>query len=192
MHLLKELRVMNILVASQRARRTSGMTIVESCVVLAVASICIGLAVPSFEQAIEKRHLEGVAAQLETDLQFGRSLAVARNESVRIAFESDSAGSCYVLHTGAAGACTCGPDGQAVCSEGSLPLRAVRFGADFPVRVSSNAPSMLFDASKGTVSPTGTMQVQSRHGKTVKLIVNIMGRIRSCSPSGQVSGYKPC
>jgi type IV fimbrial biogenesis protein FimT len=184
--------MMNTPATTHSSRHQGGFTLVESCVAMAVTILSLGIAVPGFEQARERRHLEGAAAQLETDLQFARSLAVARNESVRVGFESKPEGTCYVLHTGAAGECSCGVDGTATCSAGGQALRAVRFAAGDPVMVTSNSRSMLFDASKGTVTPTGTLQVQSNHGKTVKLVINIMGRVRSCSPNGQVVGYKPC
>ena len=61
------------------ARRTqAGVTLVESAVVVSVAAIVTGLAVPNFGRAIDRRHLEGAAAQLETDIHYARSLAVVK------------------------------------------------------------------------------------------------------------------
>src|SRR5690349_16995503 len=90
-----------------------GFTMVEALIVLGVAAVTVGSVAPGFQRAFEARRLEGAAAQLETELQFARSEAVQRNESVRVSF--DNARSCYVIHTGPAGACECGT-GAPVCS----------------------------------------------------------------------------
>jgi type IV fimbrial biogenesis protein FimT len=91
--------------ASRRAQ--AGITLIETSVVTSVVALLTGLAAPSFDGAMQRRHLEGVAAQ--------RMLAVARNAPLRITFESGVAGSCYVIHTGAANQCSCTVDGAAVC-----------------------------------------------------------------------------
>jgi type IV fimbrial biogenesis protein FimT len=84
-------------------RRTqTGVTLVETTVVASVLAIVTGMVVPSFQGAIQRRHLEGAAAQLETDIHYTRTMAVARNATLRISFESGAGGSCYVIHTGAA------------------------------------------------------------------------------------------
>jgi len=173
-----------------RPNRQRGLTLVEGCVTLAVATLIVGAAVPSFERAVERRHIEGTAAQLETDLQQARSLAVTRNESVRVGFEANSETSCYVIHTGGAGDCSCLAEGGAVCRAGAHSLHLVRIGAG--TRVHSNSRSMLFDPLKGTVTPTATIQVQGRSGVALNEVVNIMGRVRSCSPGGALPGYRVC
>lgn len=173
-------------------RSQSGVTLVEAAAVVAIASILTGLAVPSFERAIERRHLEGTAAQLETDIHYARSLAVARNAALRISFESGTGGSCYVIHSGAANACTCAADGTAQCTADAVAERSVRFAADGRVGVKSNTRSILFDPFKGTTSPTATVQVVARSGATIRQIVNIMGRVRSCAPAPAPSGTPTC
>jgi type IV fimbrial biogenesis protein FimT len=169
-----------------------GITLIESMITLSVVAVITGMVVPSFGPAIERRHLEGVAAQLETDLQHARSLAVARNEGVRISFHSGDGASCYVVHTGAAGDCACSETGAAVCSGGAEALRSVRYGTDTPVSLVSNSRSILFDPVKGTVTPTATLRVTAQSGAAIHQVVNIMGRVRSCSPAPALPGYKAC
>lgn len=169
----------------------SGLSLIECAIVSAVSALALGAALPSFEEARARRQLEGTAAQLETDLQLARSEAVARNDGVRVGFAAGEAGSCYVLHTGAAGACSCDADGAAQCGPGAEPLRSVWLGPDSPVQVRSNSRSMLFDPVKGTVTPTATLKLQSPAG-TVHLVVNVMGRVRSCSPDGALPGLARC
>ncbi|HZF78159.1 MAG TPA: GspH/FimT family pseudopilin [Rubrivivax sp.] len=170
--------------------RQAGVTLVESLMVLAVTVVVLGAAVPSFEAAREKRQLEGVAAQLETDIHHARSLAVARSTTLRITFQDNTAGSCYVVHSGNAGDCTCAADGSAACRPGAKSFQAVHWPAGGPVRVVSNSRSLVFDEVRGTVSPTATVRVQGRQ-HAIHQVVNIMGRVRSCSPSA-LPGYKAC
>jgi type IV fimbrial biogenesis protein FimT len=168
-----------------------GVTLVEMATVTAVAAVLVGTVVPSFQQAQQRRQLEGVAAQLETDLQLARSEAVARNESVRVAFVNDASGSCYVLHTGPAGGCRCDGAGTTTCTDAAQALRSVPLAAGHPVQLESRTASMLFDAVKGTVTPTATVRVRSPAGD-LRQVVNVMGRIRTCSPGGALAGYRPC
>jgi len=172
--------------------RQRGLTLVEMATVTALAAVLVGAVAPGFQQAQLRRQLEGVAAQLETDLQLARSEAVARNESVRVGFaRSDDGGSCYVLHTGAAGGCECDGSGRTACSDGAVALRSVALDAAHPVQLRSRTASILFDAVKGTVTPTATLQLQSAAGD-LHQVVNLMGRIRTCSPGGAVAGYRAC
>jgi len=172
--------------------RQRGFTLVEACVTLAIAAIVVGAAAPSFKRAIERRHVEGAAAQLETDVQFARSLAVSRNQGIRISFQATANSSCYVLHHGAAGDCQCSSGGAAVCKAGIESFRTVYLGKGAPVHLQSNSSSMLFDPLQGTVTPTATVKVQGDSGAAIHQVVNIMGRVRSCSPAPTIAGYKPC
>ena len=169
-----------------------GVTLLESLVSLAVLGILAGLAATGWQGTRVQRHLEGVAAQFETDVQFTRSLAVARNEALRIEFDGRSGAGCYVVHNGSAGACACGTAGPAVCSGGAESVRVVRLEPASGVRMTANVPAIVFDPLQGTSTPAGTLRIEAADGAgSVRQIVNIMGRVRSCSPDG-VRGHKAC
>jgi type IV fimbrial biogenesis protein FimT len=183
---------MNARTSSASRRSQAGVTLVETTVVASIVAIVAGVAVPGFDQAIQRRHLEGAAAQLETDVHYARTLAVAANAPMRISFVSDAGGTCYVIHTGAANQCTCNSTGETTCTGDARADRSVRFATGGPVRVASNSRSVLFDPTRGTTTPTATVQVTSRDGRTIRQVVNIMGRVRSCSPAPGLSGYPAC
>ncbi|MDP1534071.1 MAG: GspH/FimT family pseudopilin [Rubrivivax sp.] len=178
--------------APSSRRQQAGVTLIESAITASLAGVVVGIAAPSFEQARERQHLEGAAAQLETDILHSRGLAVLRNQGVRISFDSAGGASCYVIHTGAAGECRCAADGAAVCSGSAEALRSVRYGAETPLTLSSNSRSIVFDPVKGTVTPTATVQLQARSGVAIHQVVNVMGRVRSCTPSAALAGYRRC
>ena len=173
--------------------RQRGTTLVEAATVTAIVAVVAGLAVPGFGSTIERRRIEGAAAQLETDLQLARAAAVARNDGVRVSFQaSEDGSSCYVMHGGAVGDCHCAADGQPVCSPGAEALRSAYFGPNAPVRIVANSKSMLFDPVRGTVTPTATAKVQGRSGAAIHLVINVMGRVRACSPAPAFPGQKAC
>lgn len=174
------------------ARQQSGFSLLESLISIVVTLVAAGAAAPGFVSARASHRIEGAAAQLETDIQQARSLAVMGNRSMRISFKTDSYGSCYIVHDGSASACKCDAQGAAACTGGATPVRSVRFAVGNPLQVSSNSASLVFDAAKGTVTPTATMRVVGEGGRGLNLIVNIMGRVRSCSPEKTIKGYPKC
>ncbi len=168
-----------------------GLTLIECLVVLAIVAVLLGSALPGFAKLTERRHLEGTVAQLATDIQHTRSLAVASDGGRRMSFRSGDAGSCYVVHDGPAQACRCEPGGSVQCLNGATALRSVFFPADGPVQLRTNVGSILFHPVHGTSTPTGTLRVLARSGAAVHQVVNLMGRTRACSPNG-VAGYAAC
>lgn len=174
------------------SRRQAGVTLVDAAVTLAITSVALGAALPNFDAIRARRHIEGAAAQLETELQYARSSAVALNKTVRVTFHDDSAGSCYVIHTGSADDCACSATGSARCASGVEQLRSAHFEAAGPIRVASNSRSMAYSADFGTVTPTGTIELRSRRGEAVRLVVNVMGRVRSCAATPGIAGLPRC
>ncbi len=173
------------------ARRQTGFSLVESLLGLAITSLALGAGLPGFEAAKERRHLEGASAQLETDIQLARSEAVTRNHTLRLSYSSTAAGSCYVVHTGGSSDCSCTPDGTSSCRGTAKALRATGFRADGSMLMRSNVASIVFDPIQGTLTPTGTFRFTGQKNNEVRLVVSIMGRVRSCTPT-RVAGYTAC
>ena len=173
--------------------RQQGVTLIESMIVLFVLSIVIGASVPSFQSLRQRADLAGVAAQLETDVQFARGQARAINRPVRLTLREADGGTCYMVHTGASADCTCGLAQQpAICGGNSELLRAVTLAAKGDVQVRSASKSVAFDPLKGTVTPTATLRVEARDGRSIHQVVNLLGRVRSCSPQGRNAGEVAC
>lgn len=175
---------------ARQAWRQQGVTVVEGLIAMTVISITLGTALPSFQKAADRHRLEGGAAQLETELQYARNLAVTLNKGVRMSFQASGTQACYVVHTGPANACNCSGT-TTTCAGGAEALRTVRFDAQSRMRATSNTSSLLFDQTKGTVTPTATIEMRNAQGDALRLVVNIMGRVRSCTPT-EMPGYKRC
>lgn len=176
----------------QAGSTQQGISLIEAAIVVAVLAITLGTALPSLAAFIEHLRLGGVAATLATDLQSARTEAVARNTKVRITFHESAAGSCYILHTGAAEDCRCVGGEPAVCEAGSEAIKTVWLAAEGGIAVRAKARSMLSDPLHGTSTPANTVRVLDRHGHAIHHVVNMMGRLSSCSPDGAVRGYGAC
>ena len=169
-----------------------GVTLVESLVVMVITAVVLTLGLPGFESARARRHLDGMAAQLETELSYARGMAVARNEMVRVSFENQGGASCYVIHSGLPGDCSCLGAGPAVCKGSAHEFSTTQFGTRSPIGVTSNSRSIGFSPNYGTVTPTATMELANRRGQAVRLVINVMGRVRSCTPGSNLPGYAVC
>jgi type IV fimbrial biogenesis protein FimT len=169
----------------------TGLTLLELMVSISVLALLAAAAVPSFDGFLQRREMLGVSQQLVADLQGLRSAALARQEKLRLTVRSPVAGrgGCYAVHTGAADACSC--DTSVRCSSAEL-LRGVVVPADGRVLLRANVASMLFDPRQGTVSPFGTVELVARDGRTLRHIVNLLGRVRVCASVGSWPEVPAC
>jgi type IV fimbrial biogenesis protein FimT len=177
------------LVARQRPAR--GVTLVETLCVVSIIATSVGLAAPGFSGWRDQQALMGAAAELETDIQYARSQAVAMNTVVRLSVSTANGGSCYVVHTGPEDSCSCNAHDGAICTGSASVWREVTLPATGPVKLISRNVSIAFDPEHGTVTPATTFKLQASTGKTLHQVVNIMGRVRSCSPDN-APGVKAC
>ena len=169
-----------------------GLTFVECSITLAIASILIGTAAPSFIDSNRKHVLDGSAAELAADLYLARSEAVARGQGVRVSFYAAAGATCEVVHTGSTADCNCDAAGVAQCVNDAVLIKSNYFSPARGVGLTANVASIRFDQTNGTVSPAGTVRLTANNGSEVRHVVNIMGRVRSCSPNGSAKGYKLC
>jgi type IV fimbrial biogenesis protein FimT len=160
---------------------------------VAITAVLSGGALPMFKDLRADQLLRATADQLETDIQYARSIAVTSSSTLRLEVSnSASAGSCYVIHDGGDHACTCSPGLPARCDEGVHLLRQVDLPAANGISLTAPARSIVFSPGKGTISPTATLRLQDGDGRNIHQVVNIVGRVRSCTQGGKVSGLKAC
>ena len=168
------------------------MTLLELAIVVAITAIVAATAAPSFTALIDARRLDSAATRLAADLQLARSEAIARNRPLRLSLFSGVGATCWIVHSGAAADCRCGTDTGAVCAATARTIKGVVLADSERVSVAGNVASIVFDPLHGTSTPTGTLRLVGARGNAVHHVVNVAGRVRSCSPDGAVPGYSPC
>ena len=169
-----------------------GLTLIECCIGVSVAGILVASALPSFDASRQKRALEGLAAEVATDLRYVRSEAVVRNEGVRISFYTTAGGAqCYVVHTGDRAQCSCADGGVAQC-QGEAQLIKSGYDGARGVALVANVQSMLFTPGNGTTVPGGTVCMATPSGRELRHVVSIMGRVRTCEPRTQGTPCGAC
>lgn len=178
-------------------KRQRGVTLVEAAATLCICGISATIAVGTLSTTLVKQRLAGVSAELATDLRYARSEAVARGQQVRIAFFTSEPASCYVIHTGPKGSCSCNSVGVTTCSADAQQLKTQHMAHDRRVRLIDRSidNSIGFNPTNGTVTPTLTVNAIADDGRTISTIVNIMGRVKHCTPRNEnerVSGYPIC
>ncbi len=174
-----------------------GLTLVELLVVMALTALVLHSATLSFSGWLQRQHLLGVSAQFNADLQWLRSAAVTRHRILRMSFQDTPAGTCYVLHSGEVDACRCTADVRAEpavqCADGTELLRAALVPASRRIRLQANVTSLRVDPRHGTFTPTGSIDVSALDGSSaLRHIVNILGRVRTCTPGPRFPGYGAC
>lgn len=169
-----------------------GVTMVEMLCAVGILATTLGIAAPSMKSWQLRQSLLANAAELETDIQYARSAAVSKQQTIRFDTQVLGNGTCYVMHTGNARECTCSGNGQTQCTGNAQVLRVVEHPADGSVKLSKVGVSIAFDSQRGTVTPTATFELADSQGRSIRQIVNIMGRVRSCSPQGKSTGITLC
>jgi len=165
------------------ARRARGITLIECVIALAILAALMGIALPSFGEAMARARLRTAAE----DLALG--LGNARLESVR-------AGSGKVHVTVAPGAIWCwsvGPVANVDCINppfGST-VHAVRAG-DYPGITMTSGISASFD-SRDTLAAAGfAAEFVSSYGAALRVHVTPLGRAIICAPEGRSLDYPRC
>jgi type IV fimbrial biogenesis protein FimT len=172
-------------------RHQKGVTLIEACAVLSVCTLVLAAAAPSMQRMIDRQALRGAADELRTNLQYLRTAAVTRGQTVWLGLQAANGG-CYVLYAGGREDCSCEPSGAAHCAAGAEALKVVGFGAGSAVQLQATASLLGIEPLRGTVTPTATFRLIGRGGEAVHQLVNVMGRVRTCSPGAAVPGYKAC
>ena len=165
-----------------------GVTLIDASITLAITGILAGSALPSFNESLDKRRVEGFSSEVGTDLRYARSEAVARNAGVRVSFHQG----CYVVHTGSRDDCVCDGQGPAVCTGDAVALKTVNAASARGVQIVSHVSSLRFAPTHGTITPTGTVCTVPASGRSVHHVVSIMGRVRACSPAAAGAPCAPC
>jgi len=71
-------------------RSSKGFTLIETMVLVAIIGVLAGLTIPSFASYMARQKVNGATNQLMADIQYARSIAIARRTTFRMEFQADS------------------------------------------------------------------------------------------------------
>ena len=191
----------------------SGFTITELLVIVAIVSLLVALAVPSFGTFFDKRRLIVAAEAIYSEIQLARSESIARSRDIFMEFDTNGSTSWKV---GTSETQNCDPD-DAITDVNPCYLviesgvtTGTQQAEDWVLRVLSSidytgvsmihdtaadcdirTDDLAFDYVRGTATVDGDICLQSENGRQLRINVSLLGRVSVCSPTGAayVSGY---
>ena len=132
------------------------MSLLESCLTVAIVSTAAAIAVPSLMKARESYELDAAARQVAGKMQAARIKAVSRNQDCRVR-----------VHSEVSVMIECRDDVWLTDEVFVLPQG---------FRITANASPQFH--RRGNASPTATITIWNRDSQARRVIVNITGRVR--------------
>lgn len=192
-------------IARQGRTSVNGFTMIELMIVVVVIAIGLALAIPSYEDLLNKRQTTSAAEQTAALMRAGRLEAVKRNQPMTVSYTrtndttwcvgmivGDTACDCTITNTADASFCDVDNAEQRVTSatfpKAQLPAGGVA-GTDFtfdPVRGILAAGDLANAHSLTFTSENGNYQLRSNVGAT--------GRVEVCNSDStkKVPGFDNC
>lgn len=167
---------------------SSGFSAVEMVVTMAVLAILLAVAVPSFQDTLEKRRLIGAVEQLYSDMQFARMEAIRLGRNVSVVFKKSTTPWCYgITDDNIPSNCDCNAN-AASCTVGGM--QRVVSGAEFKnvtLDDTYGASGVTFDFVRGTAEDDhASFQAD---GREVQVRTTSVGRIKICSKESADARY---
>lgn len=171
-----------------------GVTLIELMIVIVIAAILLSIAVPAFQNTIDKNRLKAATESMYSSIQFAKTESIKRNRPIRVNFTTSGGGTtwCYGLKENADCDCTITDATDAEYCEVN-GVKQITLGSDFPGVSATASADFSFNNIRGTVN-AGNITLNSGKGKQTKVIINGLGRIRICSTAGDanVPDYTTC
>ncbi|MGA9574757.1 MAG: GspH/FimT family pseudopilin [Lysobacterales bacterium] len=186
------------------AHINKGFTLIELMIVLVIVAIGVALAVPAYQDVVQRRETTAQAEELSAFINFAQSEAVKYNQMISVHLDyTDANNWCIGANEGSA-ACDCKETSIIAANYCSLndvtQIITSATQTKSSMSVASADTTMVFDPVRGTMATAdlGTnhgMTLQSDNGNwSVVVDIGITGRVRICNPvpAKAIPGYQAC
>jgi len=147
--------------------RPRGVTLIEVLMVVAIMAIVLGFAVPSFSESTARRKLEGVANELATDMQYAKSQAASLSTNVSLVTTAN---------------------GYSISGAASIKTVSLDTGVTL-----TNPITVTFEPHRSFPDAAATVNLSHpQSSATLRVRVDAVGRVLTCSPGGSFPGYPTC
>ncbi|MFO6422830.1 GspH/FimT family pseudopilin [Motilimonas sp. KMU-193] len=183
--------------------KIQGFTLMELLIAVAVLAILLSIGVGSYSSLFKKNELRGATESLYSLLTYAKSESIKANTQIAVTFKDGDDGAwCAGLTTvsGTKDTCNCKSAASATDSctlvNGTDKRLVVIDGGEFSkidLDVTSMASSTItFDNVRGMpLSAAGDVKLKTDENDTVKVTVNAMGNVKTCTSAGS-SDYASC
>lgn len=195
--------------ATSRQSGTSGFTLIELMVTIAVLAILVAIATPSFNDFFDKYRVRGAANDVISVVSQARAESVKSGRGVGVNFGGTTGAWCVAASPAvvpAAGApiggtvgCDCAASPSSCQPMGDGQVLAVALGAHPGVTASAGtvAVNFSFDSRLGLIVPVANHSAtfNSPTGKyALQVVVNPLGQANLCTPTGkpEIAGVLTC
>lgn len=172
-----------------------GFTLVELLTALAIIALLAGIAAPAMARFLDNARLRAATEDIARELVQARSHAYTFRKPIYFTISVTGTAWCYGW--GEATSCDCNSNHpQSACQTGASGLTRLHHqtSADYP-QIRLNLPAsqgssrlLRFSPIRGTATAT-SFSLENRSQQT-RVIVSLLGRIRTCSPDS--AGYLAC
>lgn len=184
---------------SAQASQSRGFTLIELLVTIAVLTILIVLATPSFFDAIDRRRVVDATEAIGKQVQQARMTAIETSRPITMVFDTGDPW-CFGLTDAATCECNTADSCRIPFAVGTdlAPTDyeevAGRAGQFAGIELTDAPASLRFDPRRGVrdlpATPVESILVTSARGSQARVMINIIGRVSTCSDD--IPGMKPC
>ncbi len=164
-------------------QKSTGFTLIEVMIVIAIVGIIAAMAVPSYQDMIERNRLKQAVESLKSDLQLARTRAIKRSENVIVSRTTGTAGTwCYGLarkNPSSKTSCDCtvtDTTNTAYCD-----IKIISGTGFSATNMNSASGNSTIDFRRGTIGNNGVTFSSNKYA--ARVVFSAVGRVRICSPS---------